>query len=92
MAGSSELLWYNMADMETFEAALKYVLRKRGMAESFLKSKQRAALEALVRRRLETSRYGKVQSMIQMKVKVTVCPVSMSSLPEVLLVCFLILL
>ncbi|MCV6576188.1 MAG: hypothetical protein OIF58_10685, partial [Cohaesibacter sp.] len=38
-----------MADRETFEAALKCNLRKRGMAESFLKLKQRAALEALVR-------------------------------------------
>ena len=49
MAGSSGLLSCNMADRETFEAALKYALGKRGMVESFLKSKQRVALEALVR-------------------------------------------
>ena len=38
-----------MADRETFEAALRCTLCKRGMAESFLKLKHRAALEALVR-------------------------------------------
>ena len=37
-----------MADRDTFEAALKWTLCKRGMAESFLKSNQRAALEVLV--------------------------------------------
>ena len=37
-----------LADRETFEAALRCTLCKRGMAESFLKSKRRAALEALV--------------------------------------------
>ena len=49
MARSSGFLSCKVADRETFDAALKYALCKRGMVESFLKSKQRAALEALVR-------------------------------------------
>ena len=52
MAGSGEALAgfrRAMADRETFEAALRCTLCKQGMAESFLKSKQRVALEALVR-------------------------------------------
>ena len=44
-----------MADRETFEPALKYTLCKRGIAESFRKSKQRAALEALVRDKRDLS-------------------------------------
>ena len=51
-AGSGEALAgfrRAMADRETFEAALRCTLCKHGMAELFLKSKQRAALEALVR-------------------------------------------
>ena len=49
--GDEDGLWRSSckADRETFEAALRCTLCKRGMAESFLKSKQRAALEALVR-------------------------------------------
>ena len=47
------LLSCKMANRGTFEAALKYALCKRGMAESFLKSKQRAVLEALVRDKRE---------------------------------------
>ena len=38
-----------LGDRETFEAALRCTLCKQGMAESFLKPKQRAALKALVR-------------------------------------------
>ena len=44
-----------MADRETIEAALRRTLSKQGMAESFLKSKQRAALEALVRDKRDLS-------------------------------------
>ena len=47
MAGSGEALAgfrRAMADRETFEAALRCTFCKQGMAESFLKSKQRAAL------------------------------------------------
>ena len=49
LAGFRRAMADTLADRETFEAALRCTLCKQGMAESFLKSKQRAALEALVR-------------------------------------------